>query len=343
MRTDAFDYDLPADLIAQQPAEPRDRSRLLVVRRATGTWEHRVFEELPNLLAPGDLLVRNATRVIPARLIGVREATGGRWEGLFLRALPEGCWEILATTRGKPRPGERVVVGSGLILILEAKQDGGLWIVRPLDDRPAVALLEEHGTVPLPPYIRKGVEGPGDRVHYQTVYAESPGSAAAPTAGLHFTEAVFQRLQNRGIGWADLTLHVGIGTFRPIEADQIEDHTLHAEQAELTFEAAETINRCRGSGGRIIAVGTTSARVLETATDNKGRLHPFSGETALYLRPGHDFRGFDALLTNFHLPRSSLLVLVAAFAGLELIQDVYAEAVRERYRFYSYGDAMLIL
>ncbi len=343
MRTDDFDYDLPPDLIAQNPVEPRDQSRLLVVRRDSGTWEHRVFADLPGLLDPGDLLVRNVTRVVPARLVGVREATGGRWEGLFLRALPGGNWEILATTRGKPQVGERVVVGSGLVLVLEERQGSGRWVVRPLDDRPLTALLEQFGSVPLPPYIRKGVEGPGDRERYQTVYAKNPGSAAAPTAGLHFTDAVFERLQQRGIGWTNLTLHVGIGTFRPIEAEEIEDHTLHAELADLNAEAAETINRSRASGGRIVAVGTTSARVLETAADAERRLHPFAGETALYLRPGHVFQGIDALLTNFHLPRSSLLVLVAALAGVELTKAVYEEAVRERYRFYSYGDAMLIL
>jgi S-adenosylmethionine:tRNA ribosyltransferase-isomerase len=321
------------------------------VRRSEGRIEHRVFAELPDLLAPGDLLVRNNTRVVPARLVGHREATGGKWEGLFLRVLTSGDWEVLATTRGKPVEGERVIVGRDgddtLILTLVARGEAGRWVVRPASDDTPPALLERFGRVPLPPYIRKGREGPGDRLRYQTLYAEVPGAVAAPTAGLHFTDDVFRRLSERGIATADLTLHVGLGTFRPIEAARIDDHVLHAEWAALTPETAAALNRRRAEGGRIVAVGTTSARVLETAAsgapDERPVIRPFSGETALYLRPGHLFRGLDALLTNFHLPRSSLIVLVSAFAGVELIRAAYAEAVRERYRFYSYGDAMLIL
>jgi S-adenosylmethionine:tRNA ribosyltransferase-isomerase len=227
-------------------------------------------------------------------------------------------------------------------LILEARLGDGRWAVRPGSAEDAGPLLETHGQVPLPPYIRKGIEAEGDRSRYQTVYAEVPGSVAAPTAGLHFTPEVFERLDRRGIGRVDLTLHVGIGTFRPIEAGRIEDHVLHAERAELTPEVAETLNRRRAGGGRIVAVGTTSTRVLE-ASAASGRFEAFSGETALYLRPGHAFRGVDALLTNFHLPRSSLLVLVSALAGVDLIRSAYEEAIRREYRFYSYGDAMLIL
>jgi S-adenosylmethionine:tRNA ribosyltransferase-isomerase len=340
--TSAFDFQLPDNLIAQHAAEPRDRSRLMVVRRASKTWEHRVFADLPGLLDPGDVLVRNNTKVIPARLVGLREGTGGRWEGLYLRTLPDGSWEILAKTRGRPAVGERVVVGSGLALTLEARLGEGRWAVRPDSEEPVVRLLEAHGLVPLPPYIRKGVESTGDRSRYQTVYAEVPGSVAAPTAGLHFTPDVFDRLDLRGIGRVDVTLHVGIGTFRPIEAQRIDDHVLHAEAAELTPEVAETLNRRKAEGARIVAVGTTSTRVLEAAS-RSGQFEPFSGETALYLKPGHAFRGVDALLTNFHLPRSSLLVLVSALAGVDLIRAAYEEAVRREYRFYSYGDAMLIL
>jgi S-adenosylmethionine:tRNA ribosyltransferase-isomerase len=346
LRTSAFDYELPHELIAQHPTEPRDRSRLMVVRRRSATWEHRIFADLPELLAPEDILVRNDTRVIPARLVGHREATGGRWEGLLLQARPDGCWEVLATTRGKPAVGDRVVVGQGLRLVLEAKGEAGRWVVRPEAEtgphEPPTALLERYGSVPLPPYIRQGREGPGDRLRYQTVYARVPGAVAAPTAGLHFTDEVFRRLANRGVGCVDVTLHVGLGTFRPIEAEHIEDHVLHAERAEISAPVAEVLARRRQRGGRVVAVGTTSARVLETAAGS-GTLRPFAGETALYIRPGHTFRGLDALMTNFHLPRSSLLVLVAAFAGLELTRAAYAEAIRHRYRFYSYGDAMLIL
>ncbi len=314
----------------------------MVVRRASGTFEHRGFADLPGLLEPGDVLVRNNTRVVPARLVGVRESTGGRWEGLYLRDLPDGSWEVLAKTRGTPRVGERVVVGRGLALSLREKLGEGRWSVAADPPGDAHALLDEHGTVPLPPYIRKGVEAPGDRARYQTVYAEVPGSVAAPTAGLHFTPEVFDRLDARGVGRVDVTLHVGIGTFRPIEVERIEDHVLHAELAEMTPEVAEALNRRKAEGGRVVAVGTTSTRVLEAASAS-GRFQPFRAETALYLKPGHEFRGVDALLTNFHLPRSSLLVLVSALAGFDLIREAYAEAVRLDYRFYSYGDAMLIL
>lgn len=350
METSAFDFVLPDDLVAQQPAEPRDESRLLVVHRDGGKMEHRTFRDLPELLAPGDVLARNDTRVVPARLIGRREATGGKWEGLFLRELPRDDangprWEILATTRGKPAAGETVLVGEGdgLRLILLEKGDGGRWVVRPGSSEPAAALLARSGRVPLPPYIRKGQEGPGDRLRYQTLYARSPGAVAAPTAGLHFTAELFARLAERGVSTADLTLHVGLGTFRPIEAETIEDHVLHAEWGELSPSTALALNAARGRGGRVVAVGTTSARLLETASAGFDEIRPFAGETALYLRPGHAFRGLDALVTNFHLPRSSLLVLVSAFAGHELTRAAYAEAVRERYRFYSYGDAMLVL
>jgi S-adenosylmethionine:tRNA ribosyltransferase-isomerase len=342
MKTEAFDFSLPQELIAQHPKEPRDQARLMVVDRRLGAWEHLVFSDLPERLAAGDLLVRNNTKVFPARLLGHRERTGGKWEGLFLRATHCGSWEVLATTRGRPMPGERVVVGEGLVLVLESQGEGGRWSVRPEAEGTPQALLERHGMVPLPPYIRKGREGPGDRVHYQTIYAREPGAVAAPTAGLHFTQSVFDRLAARGIHWIDATLHVGLGTFKPIETDSIEDHPMHAEWGSLTLESADRLNRIKTEGGRIAAVGTTSVRLLETAAA-QGRFEPFDGETALYIQPGHVFRGVDALVTNFHLPRSTLLVLVSAFAGFELARAAYAEAIRERYRFYSYGDAMLIL
>jgi len=345
MHTADFDFHLPDDLIAQHPVEPRDQSRLMVLNRRTGEIQHRTFAELPNLLDPGDTLVKNVSRVIPARLIGRRESTGGKWEGLFLRELSGGTWEMLASTRGRPTIGERFVVGQGLALTLEGRDDTGRWIVRP--DKPAscstVEILESHGETPIPPYIRKGREGPGDRLRYQTVYAQNPGSVAAPTAGLHFTDSLLEKLQGRGIFGVDLTLHVGIGTFRPIEVDEIENHVLHEEWAELSPDAATTLRKRSAAGGRIVAVGTTSARTLETAAAPTGTIQPFNGPTAMYLKPGHTFRGLDALITNFHLPRSSLLVLVSALAGVEPIRAAYAEAIRERYRFYSYGDAMLIV
>ncbi len=299
----SLDFDLPDELIAQHPVEPRDRSRLMVIDRRRGTWEHRVFSDLPAILDPRDVLVRNDTRVVPARLVGHREGTGGRWEGLFLRELPDGAWDVMTRTRGRPVIGERVIVGQGLRLVLEARGEAGCWIVRPLPEpdrdegneaRPTpVALLERHGRTPLPPYIRRGVESAGDRQAYQTVYARRPGSAAAPTAGLHFTPGLLDRLGRRGIACVDLTLHVGAGTFRPITAERIEDHVMHAEWAELTEEAVGLLEERRRRGGRIIAVGTTSARTLETAAA-PGELRPFTGETRIFIRPGHSFRGLDA-------------------------------------------------
>lgn len=342
MRTDHFDFHLPTELIAQQPASPRDRARLMVLYRKQGTWQHRVFADLPDLLRSGDVLVRNNTKVVPARLLGHRESTGGKWEGLYLRTRHDGAWEILATTRGHPVAGETVRLESGLRLRLESKESEGRWIVRHDRAESAVALLEQFGSIPLPPYIRKGLEGPGDRERYQTLFAAVPGAVAAPTAGLHFTSELLDRLAERQVRCLDVTLHVGIGTFRPIEVQSIEEHVLHAEWAELTPAVAQTLNEVRAGSGRIVAVGTTSARTLETAAQT-GQFTPFAHETSLYLRPGHEFRGLDALITNFHLPRSSLLVLVSAFAGLEFIREAYAEAVRQRYRFYSYGDAMLLV
>jgi S-adenosylmethionine:tRNA ribosyltransferase-isomerase len=342
VQTDIFDFHLPDDLIAQHPVEPRDASRLMVVRRGAQRWEHLAFRDLPDLLSAGDILVRNNTKVVPARLVGQREKTGGAWEGLFLRALPGDEWEVLGKTRGRPDVGERVVVGQGLRLELLSKDESGRWRVRPESDEPAGALLNRHGVVPLPPYIRKGVEGPDDRARYQTVFASVDGSVAAPTAGLHFTDEVFRRLAERGVGRVDVTLHVGLGTFRPIEVDRIDDHTLHAEWATLDARTADRLTQARAYGGRVVAVGTTSARTLETAARG-GSIEAFEGETSLYLRPGHAFHAVDALVTNFHLPKSSLLVLVSALAGTDLIRAAYAEAIREGYRFYSYGDAMLIL
>ena len=348
MLASEFDFHLPDDLIAQHPVEPREHSRLMVINRTTGRIEHHRFSELPALLNSQDILARNNSRVIPARLLGHRELTGGKWEGLFLREVDDGAWEVLASTRGRPSIGEWVVLGTGLRLRLESRIEGGTWLVRPLpreDSSPtasALALLERFGQTPLPPYIRKGRAAAEDRTRYQTIFALRPGSVAAPTAGLHFSEAIFQNLGSRGIGWVDLTLHVGLGTFRPMDVENIADHVMHSEWAEISVQAAAALNARRASGGRIVAVGTTSARTLEVAAAT-GVIQPFTGQTNLFIRPGHVFRGLDALITNFHLPRSSLLVLVSALAGIELIRDAYQEAIAHRYRFFSYGDAMLIL
>lgn len=337
-----FDYHLPDRLIAQHPAEPRDAARLLVVRRATASLEHRHFRDLPDLLSPADLLVLNDTKVLPARLVGRREATGGKWEGLFVRQT-DGLWELLAQTRGYAREGEGFAVEPGpLRLVLRGRTADRHWLMQPDPAGDPAELLARHGRVPLPPYIRKGASEAADRERYQTVFADRAGSVAAPTAGLHFTPELLDRLTAAGVGSARVTLHVGLGTFAPVKAADPADHVIHREWCEVTAAAADAINGCRAQGGRVLAVGTTAARTLETAAGPDG-LAPFHGDTGLYVRPPYTFRAIDALVTNFHLPRTTLLLLVAALAGPELLRHAYEEAVRHEYRFYSYGDAMLVL
>lgn len=345
MNIDLFDFELPETLIAQQPVEPRDHCRLMVLDRSARTITHRWFHELPQILRGNDLLVRNDTRVIPARVVGVRDSTGGKWEALFLEELPNGDWHVLAHCGGKPRPGEKVTIGQGAKLQLIDKLEDGSWRIAPEppdSGKSARDILEVHGHIPLPPYIRDGRDTPDDRQWYQTVFAREAGSVAAPTAGLHFTEDLITRLVATGVSFADVTLHVGIGTFRPIKVTNIEDHVLHSEWASLSDKTAEAVRTARKSGGRVVAVGTTSARTLETAA-RSGKIEPFEGPTGLYVRPGFEFHATDGLITNFHLPKSSLIVLVAALAGREFVMEAYREAVRLGYRFYSYGDAMLIV
>jgi S-adenosylmethionine:tRNA ribosyltransferase-isomerase len=343
MPLDFLDYELPPHLIAQQPCAERDQARLLVARRAGATLEHRTFRELPELLAPGDLLVLNDTRVLPARLLGRRIRTGGKWEGLFLRELPAGAWELLTQTRGRLTEGETIAVEPGpLQLQLVGRSPEGHWLARPSEPGSAAELLERFGQIPLPPYIRKGRAADADRERYQTVFAQRTGAVAAPTAGLHFTPRVFTRLRERGIAWTYVTLHVGLGTFQPIQTDDPRQHRMHREWGELSAVAAAEIRACRERGGRVVAVGTTSVRVLETAAA-VGDGQPWSGETELFIYPPYRFRAVDALVTNFHLPRTSLLLLVSAFAGVDLVQQAYKTAIEREYRFYSYGDAMLIL
>jgi S-adenosylmethionine:tRNA ribosyltransferase-isomerase len=342
MRIEQLDYELPPELIAQRPVEPRDRSRLLVLRRITGTIHHHQFEELPDLLEPADCLVLNDTRVIAARLLGRRESTGGRWEGLFLHELPSGQWELMCQTGGKPQIGETFVLDDGQArLILRDRRADGRWLVEPDPPAPPDQYLARHGHVPLPPYVRGGVDEPEDRERYQTVYADRPGAIAAPTAGLHFTDSLLRRVAARGLTVVRLTLHVGLGTFAPIR-HSIETHEMHSEWGELTSAAVQDIQRCRSRGGRIVAVGTTCVRTLETAARD-GDLIPWSGNTSIFIYPPYQFQCVNALVTNLHLPRSTLLALVFAFAGEPLARAAYQEAVRERYRFYSFGDAMLVL
>jgi S-adenosylmethionine:tRNA ribosyltransferase-isomerase len=337
-----FDFEVPPGLIAQEPIEPRDQSRLLIVSRADQSLAHKHFYDLPDLLRPGDLLVLNDTRVLCARLLGRRIATGGKWEGLFLRARQDGTWEMLGQTRGQPRTGEVIAVDPGpLELKLVARLPGGRWQVQPNLAGPAAPLLEQAGQVPLPPYIRKGVARPLDRQRYQTVFARNEGAVAAPTAGLHFTPAVFERLAKRGIAWTFVTLHVGLGTFQPMQAEDPAQHAMHHEWGELSEDAARTIARTRSAGGRIVAVGTTSVRVLETAV-RAGPVQPWSGETGLFIYPPYTFGAVDVLITNFHFPKTTLLFLAGAFAGVPLLERAYRTALAEEYRFFSYGDAMLI-
>jgi S-adenosylmethionine:tRNA ribosyltransferase-isomerase len=340
-----FDYELPPHLIAQEPLAERDQSRLLVVRRDTASLAHHCFADLPDLLDPKDLLVLNDTRVLPARLHGHRERTGGKWEGLFLRRESDGTWEMLSKSRSRLRKDEVVQIGKGLRLRAVQQIEPGHWRMAPDSTEDYVELLSRFGQVPLPCYIRRGRAEEPDRERYQTVYACRFGAVAAPTAGLHFTPRVMDRLRERGIGYSFITLHVGAGTFQPIKTADYTQHRMHSEWGQLSTESAAAVSACKQRGGRVVAVGTTSVRVLERA-GQKGsphQLQSWTGETDLFIYPSYSFRVVDALITNFHLPRSSLLLLVAAFAGDHLLQEAYKAAIAEAYRFYSYGDAMLIL
>ncbi|HEV3418363.1 MAG TPA: tRNA preQ1(34) S-adenosylmethionine ribosyltransferase-isomerase QueA [Pirellulales bacterium] len=343
---DAYDYDLPRHLIAQEPLANRADARLLAVDRAGGTLTHSHIRDLPQILRPGDLLVLNDTRVVPARLIGRRTATGGHWEGLFLRVDDQGLWRLLARSRGKMACGETITLvdpvwKDDVRLRLVERLEGGVWVMHAESGEPALAILDRLGRVPLPPYIRHGEMMPADRERYQTVFARQPGAVAAPTAGLHFTPELLRRLQEARIDISYVTLHVGLDTFRPVTTERLADHKMHSEWGQIDAAAVERIVACRGRGGRIVAIGTTSVRVLESAAAD-GPLKPWSDWTNLFIRPPYAFRSVDALLTNFHLPRTTLLVLVRAFGGDDLIRRAYEEAIRQEYRFYSYGDAMLI-
>jgi S-adenosylmethionine:tRNA ribosyltransferase-isomerase len=347
-----LDYDLPSDLIAQEPAAERDRSRLLVVRRDDASLEYRHFLDLPEVLDPGDLLVLNDTRVLAARLLGQRERTRGKWEGLYLGER-DGAWELLCQLRGTLVEGETVIVSEpydvsrsdGLRLTYLGRSPDGHFRFRPQSPGTPAELLTRYGHVPLPPYIRKGREIASDVERYQTIYARRPGAVAAPSAGLHFTDRLFDRLRERSVLTATLTLHVGLGTFQPLQTDDPTKHVMHREWCELPATTADAVNECRDRGRRVVAVGTTAVRTLESAAARNpdAPLQPWRGETDLFIRSPFRFRVVDALVTNFHLPRTSLLLLVGAFAGEDLLHRAYEEAIRQRYRFYSYGDAMLIL
>jgi S-adenosylmethionine:tRNA ribosyltransferase-isomerase len=342
-----YDYELPRELIAQRPLAQRADARLLVVDRKRRQLSHHHVRDLPELLAPADCLVINETRVVPARLVGQRQRTGGGWEGLFLADEGARRWRLLAKTRGKPDVGELIVLSNrrgqeDVSLRLVERLPGGVWIAERDSDEPTFELLERVGRVPLPHYIRGGEMMEEDRQAYQTVYARQAGSVAAPTAGLHFSQPLLERLTQAGVRICRLVLHVGLDTFRPIAVDLLHEHSMHSEPGEIDADTALAIKAARAAGGRVIAVGTTTVRVLETASQS-GELQAWSGSTDLFIRPPYQFRTVDCLMTNFHLPRTTLLVLVRTFGGDELVMRAYEEAIRERYRFYSYGDAMLIV
>ena len=345
MRTSDFDYRLPPELIAQTPLEPRDSSRLLVLRRSPGRVEHRRFPDILEYLRPGDVMVFNRSRVIPARLRGYHAGGGGRVELLLLRREAPGIWRALAKPARRLRPGSKVLVegGTGDLLAVEilASHGDGIKTVALGSDE----AVETLGETPLPPYIREPLADPR---RYQTVYAAEPGSAAAPTAGLHFTEGLMDQLAAAGVEPAFVTLHVGLDTFRPVRGEDPAQHEIHTEYFQLGQDAAAALDRARSRGSRVVAVGTTVVRVLEQAAKlaearGESRLSAVSGQADLFILPGHEFRVVDALLTNFHLPRSTLLMLVSAFAGRERVLEAYGEAISRRYRFYSFGDAMLVL
>lgn len=344
LSTHDFYYDLPEELIAQFPSKQRDMCRLMVLDRNDKSVEHKVFRDIIDYLNPEDMLVVNSSKVIPARLLGTTEKTGASMELLLLRALDCGEWETLV------RPGKRAKVGAAFNFsdILKATVtkvlDDGNRVVRFEYDsnefKSIYEVLDKIGNMPLPPYITKRLD---DKNDYQTVYAKEEGSAAAPTAGLHFTDELLERIKAKGVGYGEVTLHVGLGTFRPVKVDNIEEHLMHGEYFHITDEVADEINRRRALGGRIIAVGTTSCRVLESVSTPDGKVHAIDGETSIFIYPGYKFKAVDALITNFHLPESTLIMLVSAIAGKEFVMNAYEEAVRERYRFFSFGDAMLIV
>lgn len=365
-RLSAWQFILPPELIASRPAARRDDSRLLIVDRKHGRIEHAATRDLPGYLDPGDLLVFNNTQVLPARLFGFRTATGGRWEGLFVEQSGTADWIVLCETRGRLKPGETITVvradrmmqdregnapksasdviqQSNLLLTLQEKRQDGSWRVALCDQRTPLEILAEFGSLPLPPYMGRKLADADDSIRYQTVYASEPGAVAAPTAGLHFSPDLLQSCRDRGLKSAEVTLHVGIGTFRPVASETLSEHHMHHEWCRLPAATADAIAVTQLHAKHVVAIGTTTIRTLESVFAACGRICPWEGQTNLFIRPGFSFQVCDRLLTNFHLPGSTLLVLVAAMAGYDLMMEAYSKAIEERYRFYSYGDAMLIL
>ena len=340
MKTADFYYDLPEELIAQDPLEDRSSSRLMVLDRRSGDISHRIFSDITDFLKPGDCLVINNTKVIPARLFGVKEDTKAKIEVLLLRRREDNVWETLVRPGRKCRPGTMLSFGEGLLKaqVLDVAEDGNR-LIRFSYEGIFEEILDRLGQMPLPPYIKHELK---DKNRYQTVYAKYDGSAAAPTAGLHFTPQLLDEIRAMGVAIAEITLHVGLGTFRPVKVEDVASHEMHSEFCQVTPEAAETLNRIRAAGGRIVCVGTTSVRTLETMANEDGTIRPGAGETRIFIYPGVPIRAVDALITNFHLPQSTLLMLVSAFLGRDWALEIYRTAVAERYRFFSFGDAMFI-
>ncbi len=348
MKVSDFDYVLPPELIAQEPAKRRDGARMLVLDRAKGIWEHRRFADLPAYLRPRDLLVVNDTRVIPARVFGRKAGTGGKVEFLLLEETAPGTWDALMRCRRRPQAGDQILLDEDLA-VATLLEDGELGRVkiRLESALPWLEVLERIGQTPLPPYISRKEATPArraaDKVRYQTVFAREPGAVAAPTAGLHFTPEVLEHLAGQGVDRATVTLHVGIGTFRPVSAENVEEHRMDFERWQIPADSAAKVAAARAAGGRVVAVGTTSVRTLESAAARPEGFGAGQGRTDLFIHPPYEFKVVDALLTNFHLPKSTLIMMISAFAGREFIRQTYQEAIRARYRFYSYGDCMLIL
>ena len=340
MKVSDFNYNLPKELIAQVPIKDRDQSRLMVLDRKNKTIEHKIFKDIIDYLEPGDCLVRNNTKVIPARLYGVKEETGANVEFLLLKRVDGDIWEVMVKPGRKLMPGVRVEFGNGLLKaeILEKFEDGNRKVKFEYNGI-FNEILNEIGIMPLPPYIHEKLK---EKDRYQTVYAKYEGSAAAPTAGLHFTDELFKKLKEKGVEVANVTLHVGIGTFRPVKVENIEEHDMHSEHFYIKAEDAEKINKAKREGHRVIAVGTTSCRVLESVADDNGYVKEVEGDTNIFIYPGYKFKCLDALITNFHLPESTLIMLVSALAGKDFIMQAYEEAVKEQYKFFSFGDAMFI-
>ena len=340
MKVSDFNYELPEELIAQVPIKDRSASRLMVLHKDTQTIEHKVFKDIIDYLQPGDCLVRNNTKVIPARLYGIKEETGANVEFLLLNRIEGDIWEVMVRPGRRLQEGARVTFGDGILKaeILE-KMAGGSRKVRFKYNGIFNEILDQIGLMPLPPYIHETLK---DKDRYQTVYAKYEGSAAAPTAGLHFTDELLEQIQEKGIEIVNVTLHVGIGTFRPVKEENIEDHDMHTEHYYIKKEDADKINKAKSNGNRVIAVGTTSCRVLESVADENGQVKEIEGDTNIFIYPGYKFKCIDALITNFHLPESTLIMLVSAFSNREFIMKAYNEAVKEKYRFFSFGDAMFI-